>query len=82
MCILVHLTDDSRWWRSPEAPAPTRCDRAARRNHNPYAMAASPRSSLQRGWAQVPQNRVLLPQAITRSQAQVVDCEMRVVRHA
>ena len=42
----------------------------------------SPRSSWHRGCAHVPQNNVLLPQAITRSQAHVVDCEMSVVVHA
>ncbi len=48
----------------------------------PYDTATSPRSSLHRGCAHVPQNSVLFPQAITRSQAHVVDCEMSVVAQA
>jgi hypothetical protein len=43
---------------------------------------ASPRSSVQRVCAHVPQKSVLLPQATTRSQPQVVDCEMSVVEQA
>jgi hypothetical protein len=47
-----------------------------------WAATASPRSSLHRGCGHVPQKRVLLPQATTRSHPQVVDCETSVVWQA
>ena len=69
--------NNKSWSNSTRPAAP-----AAGRGHRPYATATSPRSSLQRGWAHVPQKSVLLPHATTRSQLHVIDCDMSVVEQA
>jgi hypothetical protein len=42
----------------------------------------SPRSSRHRAWSQVPQLRVLLPEAMMRSHEHVIDFEMSVLEQA
>jgi hypothetical protein len=64
-------------------PVPDHSDLTGHRRCHPLAdTAISPLSSLHRGWLQVPQNSVLLPQAMILSQPQVMDCDMSVVEQA